>query len=89
MGAEPVQSFQDLILNGDRVGSLFPYVENTQRAVLIGGKKKVSVWALLSTQVDQLIQVMAGFTQQTGLTWDQAINQQPQVVQTVLAASWQ
>ena len=44
---------------------------------------------LLSTQVDQLIQAMAGFTQQTGLTWDQAIDQQPQNVQTVLATSWQ
>jgi hypothetical protein len=44
---------------------------------------------LLSTQVDQLIQAMASFTQQTGLTWDQAIDQQPQDVQTVLAASWQ
>ncbi|MGH7216335.1 MAG: calcium-binding protein, partial [Nitrospiraceae bacterium] len=44
---------------------------------------------LLNTQVDQLIQAMAGFTQQTGLTWDQAIDQQPQDVQTVLAASWQ
>jgi len=44
---------------------------------------------LLSTQVDRLIQAMAGFTQQTGLTWDQAIDQQPQNVQTVLAASWQ
>lgn len=44
---------------------------------------------LLSTQVDQLIQAMAGFTQQTGLTWDQAIDQLPQDVQTVLAASWQ
>jgi Ca2+-binding RTX toxin-like protein len=45
--------------------------------------------SLLGTQVDQLIQAMAGFTQQTGLTWDQAIDQQPQNVQTVLAASWQ
>ena len=44
---------------------------------------------LLSTQVDQLIQAMAGFTAQTGLTWDQAIDQQPQEVQAVLAASWQ
>jgi Ca2+-binding RTX toxin-like protein len=44
---------------------------------------------LLSTQVDQLIQAMASFSQQTGLTWDQAIDQQPQNVQTVLAASWQ
>ncbi|RPH78387.1 MAG: calcium-binding protein, partial [Nitrospiraceae bacterium] len=44
---------------------------------------------LLSTQVDQLIQAMAGFTQQTGLTWDQAIDQRSQDVQTILAASWQ
>jgi len=44
---------------------------------------------LLNTQVDQLIQAMAGFTQQTGLTWDQAIDQRPQDVQTVLAAGWQ
>ena len=43
---------------------------------------------LLSTQVDQLIQAMAGFTAQTGLTWDQAIDQRPEDVQTVLAASW-
>jgi Ca2+-binding RTX toxin-like protein len=44
---------------------------------------------LLSTQVDQLIQAMASFTQQSGLTWDQAIDQQPAQVQTILAASWQ
>jgi Ca2+-binding RTX toxin-like protein len=43
---------------------------------------------LLNTEVDQLIQAMASFGQQTGLTWDQAIDQQPQAVQTVLAASW-
>jgi trimeric autotransporter adhesin len=44
---------------------------------------------LLSTQVDQLIQAMAQFTAQTGLTWDLAIDQRPQDVQAVLAASWQ
>jgi Ca2+-binding RTX toxin-like protein len=43
---------------------------------------------LLNTQVDQLIQAMASFSQQSGLTWDQAIDQRPQEVQTVLAASW-
>lgn len=43
---------------------------------------------LLNTQVGQLIQAMASFSQQTGLTWDQAIDQRPQDVQTVLAASW-
>jgi Ca2+-binding RTX toxin-like protein len=44
---------------------------------------------LLSTQVDQLIQAMASFSQQTGLSWDQAIDQRPQDVQAVLAGSWQ
>jgi|CXWL01.1.fsa_nt_gi Ca2+-binding RTX toxin-like protein len=45
---------------------------------------------LLSTQVDQLIQAMATFSANNGgITWDQAINQQSQQVQTVLAASWQ
>jgi len=44
---------------------------------------------LLSTQVDQLIQAMASFSQQTGLTWDQALDQRPQDVQLVVAPSWQ
>ncbi|MBX3306265.1 MAG: hypothetical protein KF751_09420 [Nitrospira sp.] len=44
---------------------------------------------LLSTQVDQLIQAMASFSQQSGLTWDQAIDQRPQDLQAILAASWQ
>ncbi|HBH81921.1 MAG TPA: hypothetical protein DDY39_19005, partial [Nitrospira sp.] len=44
---------------------------------------------LLSTQVDQLIQAMASFSQQSGITWDQAIEQRPQDVQAILAASWQ
>ena len=44
---------------------------------------------LLSTHVDQLIQAMASFGQQNGLTWDQAIDQRPQDVQAILAASWQ
>ncbi len=43
---------------------------------------------LVNSQVDQLIQAMASFSQQSGLTWDQAIDQRPQEVQTVLAASW-
>jgi len=44
---------------------------------------------LLNTQVDQLIQAMATFSQQTGLSWDQAIDQRPQELQAILAASWQ
>jgi Ca2+-binding RTX toxin-like protein len=43
---------------------------------------------LLNTEVDQLIQAMATFSQQTGLTWDQAIDQQPQQVETIIAPSW-
>lgn len=43
---------------------------------------------LMSTQVNQLIQAMAGFTQQTGLSWEQALAQRPQDVQQVLVANW-
>ena len=43
---------------------------------------------LLNAQVNQLIQAMASFSQQTGLTWDQGIDQRPQQVQIILAASW-
>ena len=43
---------------------------------------------LMNTQVNQLIQAMAGFTQQSGLSWDQAIAQRPQDVQQILAANW-
>lgn len=45
--------------------------------------------ALVNSQVDQLLQAMATFTQQNGLTWDQAIDQRPQDVQNILAANWQ
>ena len=49
---------------------------------------------LLSTQVNQLIQAMAGFTTQTGLSWDAAIDgggtvQQQADFQAILAANWQ
>lgn len=44
---------------------------------------------LISTQVDQLIQAMAAFSQQTGLSWDQALDQRPQEVEAILAGSWQ
>ena len=44
---------------------------------------------LMNAQVNQLIQAMAGFTQQTGLSWEQAVAQRPQDVQQILAASWQ
>jgi Ca2+-binding RTX toxin-like protein len=49
---------------------------------------------LLNTQVDQLIQAMAAFTQQSGLSWDAAAggagtpDQQAQF-QGILAANWQ
>jgi hypothetical protein len=49
---------------------------------------------LLSMQVDQLIQAMAGFTQDTGLSWDAAIEgggtpQQQAQFQGIVANSWQ
>jgi Ca2+-binding RTX toxin-like protein len=50
--------------------------------------------ALLSAQVDQLIQAMASFTTNTGLSWDDAsggagTQQQQTQFQGILAASWQ
>ncbi len=44
---------------------------------------------LLNTKVDQLIQAMASFSDQSGLAWEQAITQRPQEMQNILAASWQ
>jgi hypothetical protein len=49
---------------------------------------------LLNTQVDQLIQAMASFTTQTGLSWDAAAGgagtvQQQTQFQGILAANWQ
>ncbi len=45
---------------------------------------------LANTQIDQLIQAMAQFSANNGgITWDQAIDQNPTEVQAVLAAYWQ
>lgn len=62
------------------------YTNSSNRAEMIQAGNGQT---LLSTQVEQLIQAMASFSQQTGLTWDQAIDQRPQDVQAVLAGSWQ
>jgi Ca2+-binding RTX toxin-like protein len=43
---------------------------------------------LPDSQVDQLIQAMAVFGVQSGLTWEQAVAQRPQEVQPLLAAHW-
>jgi len=45
---------------------------------------------LLDSQVDQIIQAMAQFSaSHGGITWDQAIDQNPTEVQAVIAAYWQ
>jgi Ca2+-binding RTX toxin-like protein len=45
---------------------------------------------LANTQVDQLIQAMAQFSADNGgITWDQAIDQNPTEVQAVISAYWQ
>jgi hypothetical protein len=41
----------------------------------------------VNTQVNQLIQVMASFSQQSRLSWDQAIDVRPEQVQTILATN--
>jgi hypothetical protein len=43
----------------------------------------------VSTQVDQLIQAMATYGAQSGLSWDQAVDQRPEEVEAILAAHWQ
>lgn len=45
--------------------------------------------ALLSSQVNQLIDAMAGFSSDNGMTWDQGIAAKPEEVQAVVAGSWQ
>jgi Ca2+-binding RTX toxin-like protein len=45
--------------------------------------------SLLNNQVDQLIQAMAGFSVETGLDWASAVQQRPEEVEAILAASWQ
>jgi Ca2+-binding RTX toxin-like protein len=45
--------------------------------------------ALMNTQVEQLIQAMAGFTAETGLNWSDATQQRPEDVETIVAAAWQ
>jgi hypothetical protein len=45
---------------------------------------------LLSSQVNQLIEAMAGFSaNNNGMTWDQGLAAKPEEVQAVVAASWQ
>ncbi|MBI5587048.1 MAG: hypothetical protein HY889_01625 [Deltaproteobacteria bacterium] len=43
---------------------------------------------LLSTQVDQLVQAMASFCSSNGISWEQAIQTNPQDVQQILAQNW-
>ncbi len=44
---------------------------------------------LLSSQVNQLIETMAGFSSDNGMTWDQGLAAKPDEVGAVVAASWQ
>jgi Ca2+-binding RTX toxin-like protein len=43
---------------------------------------------LSNTKVDQLIQAMATFTQQNGVSWSQAIQERPQDVQNIVSQFW-
>jgi hypothetical protein len=44
---------------------------------------------LLSSQVNQMVEAMAGFSSDNGMTWDQGLAAKPEEVQAVIAASWQ
>ena len=43
---------------------------------------------LTNANVEQLIQAMAAFTQQNGMSWNQAIQDKPEDVQTILSQFW-
>ncbi|HEX9062759.1 MAG TPA: calcium-binding protein, partial [Clostridia bacterium] len=43
---------------------------------------------LKNTQVDQLIQAMASFTQQNGMSWNEAIQEKPQETQNIVSQFW-
>jgi Ca2+-binding RTX toxin-like protein len=44
---------------------------------------------LASNRVDQMIQAMAGFSGETGLSWSDAVQQRPAEVEAILSAHWQ
>jgi uncharacterized repeat protein (TIGR01451 family) len=44
---------------------------------------------LVNTQVNQLIDAMAGFSSDNGMAWDQGLAAKPEEVAAVVAASWQ
>jgi hypothetical protein len=44
---------------------------------------------LVNTQINQLIDAMAGFTTNNGIIWDQGLAAKPEEVAAVVAASWQ
>ncbi len=44
---------------------------------------------LLASEINLLIQEMAGFSKQTGMNWNQLIEQKPTEVQQILAQYWQ
>ncbi|MFZ5989074.1 MAG: calcium-binding protein, partial [Bacillota bacterium] len=43
---------------------------------------------LTNTQVEQLIQAMASFTQENGISWSQAIQERQEDVQNILSQFW-
>lgn len=43
---------------------------------------------LLNSQVEQLIQAMASFSAESGLTWEQALLDRPDDVQALVTAHW-
>jgi len=44
---------------------------------------------LMNTQVDQLIQALAAFSADSGMGWEEAVQQRPEDVEAILAAAWQ
>jgi hypothetical protein len=71
------------------VGSDAPAVKPHTETIQAGVTPAGTLNELVNTQVDQLIQAMATYSVSSGLSWDQAIDQRPEDVKAILAASWQ
>ena len=65
------------------VQNWFKGINNQVETIQAGGQ------TLLSSQVNQLIETMAGFSSDNGMTCDQGLAAKPEEVQAVVAAGWQ
>ncbi len=61
------------------------YVDQNQQIETISTGDNLQI---TNTQVEQIIQAMASFTQDTGMSWEQALQDRPTEVKDILAQYW-